>query len=122
MTAQTHDSSESSSSVHSALLRQVREHDAQAWGRLVRIYGPLVYQWCRSQKLQASDAADVMQEVFQSVAANIDRIRAVLVPASGPTVKPVPKPRLPSKAMPIPKATPQSAGSRQRSLSGTGSP
>jgi RNA polymerase sigma-70 factor (ECF subfamily) len=69
-------SSESSSSaVHSTLLQQVRDQDPDAWQRLVQLYGPLVYQWCRSQGLQASDAADVMQDVFQSVATNIEQFR-----------------------------------------------
>jgi len=71
MQAATQESSESSSSNHSTLLRQVRTHDSDAWRRLVYIYGPLIYQWCRSQRLQAADAADVMQEVFHSVAVNI---------------------------------------------------
>lgn len=71
MTASIQASAESSSSCHSTLLRQLRAHDAVAWRRLVEIYGPLTYQWCRSQGLQAADAVDVMQDVFQSVAAHI---------------------------------------------------
>jgi RNA polymerase sigma-70 factor (ECF subfamily) len=71
MQAVTQESAESSSSSHSTLLRQVRTQDPDAWRRLVYIYGPLIYQWCRSQRLQAADAADVMQEVFHSVAASI---------------------------------------------------
>ena len=60
-----------SSSVHSTLLRLVRDRDPEAWRRLVHIYGPLVYQWCRSRGLQPSDAADVMQAAFHAAAANI---------------------------------------------------
>lgn len=72
MSALTQETDESSSSSsYSTLLRQIRAHDPDAWQRLVQIYAPLAYQWCRSQGLQASDSADVIQEVFQSVTANI---------------------------------------------------
>lgn len=37
----------------------------------MRLFGPLVYQWCRRQGLQSADAADVGQEVFRTVAAKI---------------------------------------------------
>jgi RNA polymerase sigma-70 factor (ECF subfamily) len=46
-----------------------------AWERLVRLYAPLVYRWCRAEHLQAADAADVGQEVFQAVAQNIGGFR-----------------------------------------------
>jgi RNA polymerase sigma-70 factor (ECF subfamily) len=62
--------SSSNSSIRSSLLERVREHDEQAWRRLVDLFSPLIYDWCRGQGLQAADAADVMQEVFRSVAAN----------------------------------------------------
>lgn len=45
--------------------------DQQAWERLVRLYGPLVYGWCRQAGLQAADAADIGQEVFLAVARKI---------------------------------------------------
>ena len=46
-----------------------------AWQRLVQIYGPVVYAWCRSAGLQPEDATDVGQDVFQGVAAGISRFR-----------------------------------------------
>ncbi|HJT33228.1 MAG TPA: sigma-70 family RNA polymerase sigma factor [Pirellulales bacterium] len=46
-----------------------------AWERLVRLYGPLIEQWCRRWGLQAHDVADVMQEVFQSVASHASDFR-----------------------------------------------
>lgn len=55
------------------LLAKVRDHDQEAWTRLVRLYGNLVYGWCRNAGLQPDDAADVSQEVFQTVSAKIDR-------------------------------------------------
>ena len=54
------------------MLDRLRGGDAQAWHRLVALLGPRVYQWCRRSGLQPEDAADVLQEVFQSVAAKLD--------------------------------------------------
>jgi RNA polymerase sigma-70 factor (ECF subfamily) len=36
------------------------------------LYAPLVYRWARQSGLQSSDASDVVQEVFLSVAVHID--------------------------------------------------
>ncbi len=57
------------------LLQQLREHDPDAWRRLVRLYGPLVDFWLRRAGLQAADAEDVFQSVFQSVAQGIADFR-----------------------------------------------
>lgn len=54
-----------------SLLQQVRARDQHAWERLVHLYGPLVYYWCRKAGLQPADSADVGQEVFQAVARKI---------------------------------------------------
>lgn len=55
-----------------SLLHRVREHDQQAWERLVKIYSPLVFHWCQNESgLSDDDAADVMQDVFRSVAKSI---------------------------------------------------
>ena len=56
----------------SDLLSRVRMRDALAWERLAELYGPLVYYWCRRSNLQGSDSADIFQDVFAAVAANID--------------------------------------------------
>jgi len=50
-----------------SLLRRVKAHDEQAWKRLVELYHPLVYSWCRRAGLQEADAANVGQEVFSAV-------------------------------------------------------
>src|SRR5262245_17806592 len=50
-----------------SLLSRARASDAAAWRRLVELYSPLVYHWCRQSGLNNHDAADLMQEVFQSV-------------------------------------------------------
>jgi RNA polymerase sigma-70 factor (ECF subfamily) len=35
------------------------------------VYGPVVYRWCRRANLQPEDAADVAQEVFAAMLANV---------------------------------------------------
>ena len=47
-----------------SLLAQVRANDSDAWDRLVGLYAPFVFQYCRQARLPAEDAADVFQEVF----------------------------------------------------------
>jgi RNA polymerase sigma-70 factor (ECF subfamily) len=57
------------------LLQRLRAREPEAWERLCRLYGPLVYRWCRSWGLQDPDAADVVQEVFRSVAVSLDHFQ-----------------------------------------------
>jgi RNA polymerase sigma-70 factor (ECF subfamily) len=57
------------------LLLRLKAKDRDAWHRLVRLYGPVLYSWCRHAGLNAADAEDVGQEVFGAVAAHIDRFR-----------------------------------------------
>jgi RNA polymerase sigma-70 factor, ECF subfamily len=59
----------------SALIRRVKERDAEAWVRLAQLYTPLVYRWTRQCGLQEQDAADIAQEVFRAVADNIQNFR-----------------------------------------------
>jgi RNA polymerase sigma-70 factor (ECF subfamily) len=59
----------------SSLLARVRACDQAAWERLVNLYSPLVYRWCRQSGLQAADAADVGQQVFLAVARKIGDFR-----------------------------------------------
>ncbi|HEY7427534.1 MAG TPA: sigma-70 family RNA polymerase sigma factor [Gemmataceae bacterium] len=58
-----------------SLLERVKADEPQAWDRLVRLYAPLVFQWCRGWDLREQDAADVFQEVFQAVATHIGTFR-----------------------------------------------
>jgi RNA polymerase sigma-70 factor (ECF subfamily) len=58
-----------------SLLVRLRANDAAAWDRLVLLYAPLVYYWCRKLHLPEHDADDVFQDVFQSVAARITTFR-----------------------------------------------
>jgi RNA polymerase sigma-70 factor (ECF subfamily) len=57
------------------LLGRLQAHDEAAWDRLVKLYAPLVYHWCRQQGLPDGEMGDVFQDVFQAVAANIGRFR-----------------------------------------------
>ena len=55
----------------STLLDRVQKMQPDAWTRLVEVFGPIVYRWCRQSGLSGHDAADVVQEVFASVARGV---------------------------------------------------
>ncbi len=63
------------SSISSTLLERVRARRPEAWQRLVDLYGPLVYRWCRQLGVSRSDASDVVQQVFAAVIVDIGRFR-----------------------------------------------
>jgi len=63
------------SSISSTLLERIRARRPEAWQRLVDLYGPVVYRWCRQLGVDRTDAADVAQEVFGAVAAHLDQFR-----------------------------------------------
>ncbi|MBN2294862.1 MAG: sigma-70 family RNA polymerase sigma factor [Pirellulales bacterium] len=65
----------SGSSISSTLLQRVRAKRPEAWERLVDLYGPSVYGWCRRAGLGPADSADVVQEVFAAVARCVDDFR-----------------------------------------------
>ncbi len=60
--------SEDSQQTSSSLLDRARLNDQTAWKRIVELYAPLVYRWCRKSGLQPSDAENVGQDVFFKVA------------------------------------------------------
>lgn len=68
-------SSSVSNETATSLVRRLKENDAVAWQELVEIYAPLIFHWCRRSQLNAADCADVMQDVFASVAQSIPRYR-----------------------------------------------
>jgi RNA polymerase sigma-70 factor (ECF subfamily) len=59
-------------STSTSLLQRLRAREPAAWERLCQLYGPLVYRWSHASGLQDTDAADVVQEVFRSVAGSLD--------------------------------------------------
>jgi RNA polymerase sigma-70 factor, ECF subfamily len=63
------------SSISSTLLDRIRARRPEAWQRLVDLYGPVVYRWCRQLGVASVDAADTVQEVFAAVAAAAEGFR-----------------------------------------------
>ena len=63
------------SATSASLIERARERSPRAWEELVTLYAPSVLAWCRRGHLSESDAADVFQEVFRTVAAKIDSFR-----------------------------------------------
>lgn len=63
------------SSISSTLLDRIRARRPDAWERLVDLYGPVVYRWCRQSGLGPEDAADVVQDVFAAVATHVGGFR-----------------------------------------------
>ena len=60
-------SHEASARTSLTLLQRMETDDQEAWGLFTRLYGPIVFSWCRNAGLQASDVEDVGQEVFRLV-------------------------------------------------------
>ncbi len=57
------------------LLVRIRDaDDVDAWQQFLELYGPFVHGWFRKRGLQDADAADLVQEVLQSVAAGAGRL------------------------------------------------
>ena len=59
------------SSISSSLLDRIRARHPEAWQRLVDLYGPVVYRWCRQLGVSTADAPDVVQEVFAAVVVGV---------------------------------------------------
>lgn len=57
------------------LIEGVKARNQESWQILVRLYGPMVFAWCRKGGLQNDDAGDVVQEVFRSVANSVLRFQ-----------------------------------------------
>jgi RNA polymerase sigma-70 factor (ECF subfamily) len=63
------------SSISSTFLEQLRARRPEAWQRLVDLYGPVTYRWCRRSNLTAEDAADVVQDVLAAVMLHLPDFR-----------------------------------------------
>ena len=58
-----------------SLLVQIRDGaNHAAWQEFAHLYGPVVYGFARQRGLQDADAADIVQDVFRSVASSIGRL------------------------------------------------
>src|SRR5215472_3876541 len=69
------DGPQSSTATSPSLLERVKADDPAAWDRLVGLYAPLVYRWCRRADLPEQEIADVFQDVFYAVATHIAAFR-----------------------------------------------
>jgi RNA polymerase sigma-70 factor (ECF subfamily) len=58
-----------------SLLERVQLRHQLAWERLVTLYAPLVYHWCRQERLSPTQALHMGQEVFQAVIQDIGGFR-----------------------------------------------
>jgi RNA polymerase sigma-70 factor (ECF subfamily) len=67
--------SEGESATSTGLLQRATLQQPAAWEKLVALYGPLVYKWCRGWGLQPSDAENVGQEVFVRVLRGLPTLR-----------------------------------------------
>jgi RNA polymerase sigma factor (sigma-70 family) len=64
-----------SPATHPSLLLRLRDPaDRQAWSTFVEAYAPLVYGFARKHGLQDADAADLTQDVLQSVSAAVGKL------------------------------------------------
>ncbi|MCY2987638.1 MAG: sigma-70 family RNA polymerase sigma factor [Planctomycetota bacterium] len=71
----TSTSSSSIGSTSSSLIQRIKAQDADAWTKLVRLYGPLVDFWLSREGLDGADVEDVFQDVFTTVARGIADFR-----------------------------------------------
>lgn len=58
-----------------SLLERIRNREEDAWRRLFHLYSPLVLHWCKRRDVSGQDAEDVLQDVFQAVAAGLESFR-----------------------------------------------
>jgi RNA polymerase sigma-70 factor, ECF subfamily len=58
-----------------SLLARARQRDDRAWEKLVELYAPLAYFWCRRGHVAEQDIPDVVQEVFRAVVVGIGTFR-----------------------------------------------
>lgn len=58
-----------------SLLMRAQLRDDVAWSRLVRLYAPLVYHWCKQGGVRNDDLDDVVQEIFITVARKLPQFQ-----------------------------------------------
>lgn len=47
-----------------SLVWALQSRDEAAWDRFVKLYGPLIYVWCRRTSIRPHDAGDLLQEIL----------------------------------------------------------
>ncbi|MEZ6089947.1 MAG: sigma-70 family RNA polymerase sigma factor [Pirellulaceae bacterium] len=58
-----------------SLLVRARSGEDAAWGRIVEIYGPIVFEQCRRRGFREEDARDLTQDIFLAVSQSLDSFR-----------------------------------------------
>ncbi|GAB4143894.1 MAG: sigma-70 family RNA polymerase sigma factor [Planctomycetaceae bacterium] len=58
-----------------SLVIRLRDRREDAWNEMVHIYYPLVYSWCQRGGIRHDDIPDIIQDVFQAVARNLNNFR-----------------------------------------------
>jgi RNA polymerase sigma-70 factor, ECF subfamily len=58
-----------------SLLQRIRAGDADGWRRVVELYTPLAYHWCRRWGVEGADADDILQEVFHAASQGLAGFR-----------------------------------------------
>jgi RNA polymerase sigma-70 factor (ECF subfamily) len=58
-----------------SLLQRIRNGEELGWQRVVELYSPLVYHWCRRWGVEGADADDLLQEVFHAASQGIASFR-----------------------------------------------
>jgi RNA polymerase sigma-70 factor, ECF subfamily len=64
-----------STSTSRSLLAGLHANDPGAWNRMVTLYAPLMWHWCRRMNLPEQEVPDILQEVFQAVTTRIGTFR-----------------------------------------------
>ena len=64
-------SGDSSRSISSTMLVGLRTRQPDAWGRLVDVWHPVIYGWCRKQGVGDAAAEDIVQDVLFQVFLNV---------------------------------------------------
>jgi len=75
ITTESNGDQKSSSATSRSWLARLRLDEPAAWERLVKLYAPLVFRWCRNSGLRDADIADIFQNVFQAVLLNFGSFR-----------------------------------------------
>ncbi len=57
------------------LIGSARAREPEAWRRLVQLYSPAIFRWAKRAGLKDEDAADIVQDVWASVSANLERFQ-----------------------------------------------
>ena len=58
---------EPNSATATSFLFRLKHKEPDSWNQLVKLYGPLIFNWCKRCDLSDADASDVLQEVFSII-------------------------------------------------------